>query len=46
MRPVLEEELGGTVDEVFAEFDWEPLAAASIGQTYRARPATPAKRSS
>ena len=22
---------------VFAEFDWEPLAAASIGQTYRAR---------
>ena len=23
--------------EVFAEFDWEPLAAASIGQTYRAR---------
>ena len=25
------------VDDVFAEFDWEPLAAASIGQTYRAR---------
>ena len=23
--------------ELFAEFDWEPLAAASIGQTYRAR---------
>ena len=36
VRPVLEEELGGTVDEVFAEFDWEPLASASIGQTYRA----------
>ena len=34
---VLEEELGAAVDEVFAEFDWEPLAAASIGQTYRAR---------
>jgi ubiquinone biosynthesis protein len=34
---VLEEELGRAVDEVFAEFDWEPLAAASIGQTYRAR---------
>ena len=26
-----------TSSEVFAEFDWEPLAAASIGQTYRAR---------
>ena len=25
------------VEQVFAEFDWEPLAAASIGQTYRAR---------
>ena len=36
-RPVLEAELGGAVEEVFAEFDWEPLAAASIGQTYRAR---------
>ena len=23
--------------DVFAEFDWEPLAAASIGQTHRAR---------
>ena len=34
---MLEAELGGPVDEVFAEFDWEPLAAASIGQTYRAR---------
>ena len=34
---MLESELGATVDEVFAEFDWEPLAAASIGQTYRAR---------
>ena len=37
VRPALEAELGGPVDEVFAEFDWEPLAAASIGQTYRAR---------
>jgi ubiquinone biosynthesis protein len=33
---VLEADLGVPVDEVFAEFDWEPLAAASIGQTYRA----------
>ena len=37
IRPALEAELGGPVDEVFAEFDWEPLAAASIGQTYSAR---------
>ena len=34
---VLEAELGTAVDEVFAEFDWQPLAAASIGQTYKAR---------
>ena len=37
IEPMLEAELGGSVDAVFAEFDWEPLAAASIGQTYRAR---------
>jgi ubiquinone biosynthesis protein len=37
IQPVLEAELGQPVAEVFAEFDWEPLAAASIGQTYRAR---------
>ena len=34
---MLESELGEAVEQVFAEFDWEPLAAASIGQTYRAR---------
>ena len=34
---MLEAELGAPVEQVFAEFDWEPLAAASIGQTYRAR---------
>jgi ubiquinone biosynthesis protein len=37
IKPVLEAELGDAVERVFAEFDWEPLAAASIGQTYRAR---------
>jgi ubiquinone biosynthesis protein len=37
VRPVLEAELGTDVEKVFEEFDWEPLAAASIGQTYAAR---------
>lgn len=37
IEPVLVAELGRPVGEVFAEFDTEPLAAASIGQTYRAR---------
>lgn len=37
MRPVLEQDLGRTVEETFAEFDTTPIAAASIGQVYRAR---------
>jgi ubiquinone biosynthesis protein len=37
MKPVLEAELGGAVDTVFSDFDWEPLAAGSIGQTYTGR---------
>jgi ubiquinone biosynthesis protein len=37
VRAVLEDELGAEVDAVFADFDWEPLAAGSIGQTYRAQ---------
>jgi ubiquinone biosynthesis protein len=36
VREALEEEIGADVDTLFAEFDWEPLAAGSIGQTYRA----------
>ena len=34
---VLVAELGAPPEEVFAEFDWQPLAAASIGQTHGAR---------
>jgi predicted unusual protein kinase regulating ubiquinone biosynthesis (AarF/ABC1/UbiB family) len=34
---VLERELGRRTESVFAEFDWTPLAAASIGQVHAAR---------
>jgi len=34
---VLEAELGGKPDDIFAEFDPEPLAAASVAQVYKAR---------
>ena len=37
MRKVIEEELDEPLKEVFAEFNEEPVAAASIGQVYRAR---------
>src|SRR3954454_8511959 len=37
MRKVIESDYGEPLDEVFAEFEEEPLAAASIGQVYRAR---------
>ena len=36
MRELIEDELGRSVDDVFAEFEWEPIAAASIGQVYKA----------
>jgi predicted unusual protein kinase regulating ubiquinone biosynthesis (AarF/ABC1/UbiB family) len=37
MRKVLEQEYGERLDDVFAEFDPEPIAAASIGQVYKAK---------
>jgi len=36
-RSVLERELGQRTESVFAEFEWEPLAAASVGQVHAAR---------
>jgi predicted unusual protein kinase regulating ubiquinone biosynthesis (AarF/ABC1/UbiB family) len=37
MRKVIEEELDDPIKDVFEDFEEEPVAAASIGQVYRAR---------
>lgn len=37
MRPVIEAQLGAPLSQVYASFDEQPLASASIGQVYRAR---------
>jgi predicted unusual protein kinase regulating ubiquinone biosynthesis (AarF/ABC1/UbiB family) len=36
-RETLERELGRAAESAFAEFQWEPIAAASIGQVHTAR---------
>jgi predicted unusual protein kinase regulating ubiquinone biosynthesis (AarF/ABC1/UbiB family) len=35
-RSTLEEGLGKRTEDLFSDFDWQPLAAASIGQVHRA----------
>jgi predicted unusual protein kinase regulating ubiquinone biosynthesis (AarF/ABC1/UbiB family) len=37
IRPVVEDGLGGAMESAFSEIDEEPIAAASLGQVYRAR---------
>ncbi len=37
LEEVFRAELGGEIDEFFAEFDRQPIASASIGQVYSAR---------
>jgi predicted unusual protein kinase regulating ubiquinone biosynthesis (AarF/ABC1/UbiB family) len=37
MRKIIEDDLEEPIDEAFASFEQEPIAAASIGQVYRAR---------
>jgi predicted unusual protein kinase regulating ubiquinone biosynthesis (AarF/ABC1/UbiB family) len=36
-REVLERELGQRAENIFAQFEWEPLAAASVGQVHAAQ---------
>jgi ubiquinone biosynthesis protein len=36
IREIIEKELKGSLEEIFLDFDPEPLAGASIGQVYRA----------
>jgi ubiquinone biosynthesis protein len=37
MQPQLEAELDAPVEQIFAEFEWEPIGSASIAQAYGAR---------
>ncbi len=37
LRPVIEQDLGGKLEELFLEFNQSPLASASLGQVHEAR---------
>ena len=37
VREIIKSELGGEIEDIFAEFEERPLASASIGQVHRAR---------
>ncbi len=37
VRPLIEEQLGTSISELFSRFDETPIASASIGQVYRAQ---------
>ena len=43
LKPIIEEELGGTVEERFSWIDEEPLGSASVAQVHRARTNTGAE---
>ena len=44
MKKVIEEDLGEKLGDVFSDFDEEPIAAASIGQVYKATLAEDGRR--
>jgi len=37
IKPMIEGELGATIEDIFVDFDETPLASASIGQVHRAK---------
>ena len=37
VRPLIEHALGAPVEDLFDDFEWQALGAASIGQVHRAR---------